>query len=58
MKMRTFFRAQMYTIVEDLFTNFGMNGKACLLRTICEIHKNNIVYKFGFVGEILQLFLT
>ncbi|VVC28533.1 Hypothetical protein CINCED_3A024338 [Cinara cedri] len=51
-------RALLYTVVEDLLTNFGMDGKACLLRAICEVHGHKAIHKFGFIGEFLQLFLT
>jgi len=51
-------RALLFTVVEDLLTNFGMDGKACLLRAICEVHGHKSIHKFGFIGEFLQLFLT
>lgn len=51
-------RALLFTVVEDLLTNFGMDGKACLLRAICEVHGHQSIHKFGFIGEFLQLFLT
>ena len=50
-------RALLYTVVEDFLSNFGMDGKACLLRAICEVHGHSME-KFGFLGEILQLFFT
>ncbi|XP_060858271.1 uncharacterized protein LOC132935678 [Metopolophium dirhodum] len=51
-------RALMFTVVEDLLTNFGMNGKACLLRAICEVHGHKSIHTFGFLGEFIQLFFT
>ncbi|KAK6630552.1 hypothetical protein RUM43_014537 [Polyplax serrata] len=50
-------RALLYTVVEDFLSNFGMDGKACLLRAICEVHGHSM-QNFGFLGEILQLFFT
>lgn len=50
-------RAILYTIVEDLLLTFGMPGRACLLRTICEVHSKNLDH-FGLVGEMMRLFLT
>lgn len=50
-------RALLYPLVEDVLTNFGMDGKACLLRAICEVHAHPLT-NFGMVGEILKLFLT
>ncbi|CAI6347640.1 unnamed protein product [Macrosiphum euphorbiae] len=51
-------RALMFTVVEDMLTNFGMDGKACLLRAICEVHGHKSIHKFGFLGEFIQLFFT
>lgn len=48
-------RALLYTVVEDFLTNFGMDGKACLLRAICEVHAHPLT-NFGLVGEMLKLF--
>ncbi|KAK9891053.1 hypothetical protein WA026_013380 [Henosepilachna vigintioctopunctata] len=50
-------RALLYFLVEDMLDNFGMNGKACLLRAICEVHAYNLS-GFGVTGEMLKLFLT
>ncbi|XP_058458965.1 uncharacterized protein LOC131435286 [Malaya genurostris] len=50
-------RALLYTVVEDFIANFGLDGKACILRAICEVHSNP-VEKFGLIGEILRLFFT
>lgn len=50
-------RALLYVLVEDLLENFGMNGKACLLRAICEVHAHPL-HNFGLLGEMLKLFFT
>ncbi|XP_063366933.1 uncharacterized protein LOC134655402 isoform X1 [Cydia amplana] len=50
-------RAIMYSIAEDMFTNFGMEGRECLLRAICEIHSHPLT-NFGFLGEVMKLFFT
>ncbi|CAH1977551.1 unnamed protein product [Acanthoscelides obtectus] len=50
-------RAVLYVALEDMLDNFGMNGRACLLRAICEVHANK-VEKFGLIGEVLKLFLS
>ncbi|KAL0279350.1 UNVERIFIED_CONTAM: hypothetical protein PYX00_000933 [Menopon gallinae] len=50
-------RAMMYLLLEGLLGNFGMDGKACLLRAICEVHGQRME-NFGFFGEVLKLFLT
>lgn len=50
-------RALLYTFVEDFLSNFGMDGKACLLRAICEVHAHPLK-NFGLLGEMLKLFFT
>lgn len=52
-----FFRALLYGIAEDLLANFGLSGKECLLRAICEIQAHPLK-NFGFVGEVMKLFFT
>lgn len=49
-------RALLYMAVEELLENFGMDGKACLLRAICEVHAHPM-QGFGLLGEMLKLFL-
>lgn len=51
-------RAILYGIAEDLLSTFGVDGKACLLRTICEIHSKKSLEHFGFLGEVAKLFFT
>lgn len=48
-------RALLYTVVEDFLSNFGLDGKACLLRAICEVHAHPLK-NFGLFGEIMKLF--
>ncbi|KAJ8926024.1 hypothetical protein NQ315_009879 [Exocentrus adspersus] len=50
-------RALLYIAVEELLENFGMDGRACLLRAICEVHARPMT-KFGLLGEMLKLFLS
>lgn len=50
-------RALLYLVVQEFLENFGMDGKACLLRAICEIHAHPLT-NYGFVGEIAKLFLS
>lgn len=51
-------RAILYGIVEDLLSTFGMDGKACLLRAICEVHSMTALHRLGLFGEIAKLFFT
>ncbi|XP_045501933.1 uncharacterized protein LOC123699104 [Colias croceus] len=50
-------RALMYGIAEDLLANFGLDGKECLLRAICEVHAHPL-HNFGFLGEVMKLFFS
>ncbi|KAK4883798.1 hypothetical protein RN001_000069 [Aquatica leii] len=50
-------RALLYTVVEDFLENFGLDGKACLLRAICEVHAHPL-RNFGLLGEVIKLFFS
>ncbi|XP_030765218.1 uncharacterized protein LOC115889376 isoform X2 [Sitophilus oryzae] len=50
-------RALLYVAIEELLENFGMDGRACLLRAICEVHAHPMS-GFGLLGEMLKLFLS
>ncbi|KAL4715006.1 hypothetical protein ACJJTC_003157 [Scirpophaga incertulas] len=50
-------RALLYGIAEDMLANFGLSGKECLLRAICEIQAHPLT-NFGFIGEVMKLFFT
>ncbi|XP_017879513.1 uncharacterized protein LOC108624618 [Ceratina calcarata] len=50
-------RALLYGTAEDMLANFGLNGKACLLRAICEV-QGHPLNNFGLIGEMLKLFFT
>lgn len=50
-------RALLYGTAEDMLTTLGMNGKACLLRAICEVQGHHLD-NFGLIGEMLKLFFT
>lgn len=49
-------RELMYPAVEEHLQKFGLNGKACLLRAICEVNQKPI-RRFNIIGELLMLFL-
>ncbi|XP_076234375.1 uncharacterized protein LOC143179164 [Calliopsis andreniformis] len=50
-------RALLYGTAEDMLTNLGLNGRACLLRAICEV-QGHPLSNFGLIGEMLKLFFT
>lgn len=51
-------RAILYGVAEDMLSTFGLDGKACLLRAICEIHSKKSLDHLGLIGEIAKLFFT
>ncbi|RXG56797.1 hypothetical protein Avbf_13396, partial [Armadillidium vulgare] len=44
-------REMMYAILADAIDKIGMNGEACLLRVICEIHELPL-QNHGLFGEL------
>lgn len=50
-------RAILYGVMEDMIATFGLNGKACMLRAICETH-SKAVHQYGLFGEMAKLFFT
>lgn len=50
-------RALLYAVLEDFIANFGLDGRSCVLRAICEIHSKP-VHRYGLIGEFLKLFFT
>jgi len=50
-------RAFLYEWAEDYLFTFGMDGKACLLRAICETHETPLI-GYGLLGEFLEVFLS
>lgn len=51
-------RALLYSVVEDFLASFGLDGKACVLRTICEVHSTQSIHRYGLFGEFIKLFFT
>ncbi|XP_008545394.1 uncharacterized protein LOC103569710 [Microplitis demolitor] len=50
-------RALLYITAEEMLSTLGMDGKACLLRAICEV-QGHPLSNFGLIGEMLKLFFT
>lgn len=49
-------RATLIPQLEKMMTSMGYNGRACLLRTVCEIHEFPLHKTgFGLLGEVLSL---
>ncbi|XP_037091361.1 uncharacterized protein LOC119111659 [Pollicipes pollicipes] len=47
-------RVTLFQVVEEYLMNLGHNGRACLLRAICEINQQPLPYH-GLLGEFLQM---
>ena len=50
-------RALLYGTAEDMLSTVGLDGKACVLRAICEV-QGHPLNNFGLIGEMLKLFFT
>jgi len=46
-----------YQALENTMYNFGLNGRDCLLRAICETHEAPLT-GHGLLGEMLQFVFT
>lgn len=47
-----------YRAIENVLYNFGMEGRDCLLRAICEVHELPVDRFHGLVGEALRFLFT
>lgn len=50
-------RQLIYSGLEKMMDNHGRNGKACLLRSICEAAETSLRHN-GLIGELIHIFLT
>ncbi|KAL7646214.1 UNVERIFIED_CONTAM: hypothetical protein RMT77_003115 [Armadillidium vulgare] len=50
-------REMIYQIVEDVLSSFTLDGKACVMRAICEMHEVPLI-NYGFLGEAFKLLLS
>ncbi|XP_063703879.1 uncharacterized protein LOC134833488 [Culicoides brevitarsis] len=51
-------RWHIYYAIEGIFEQRGLDGKACMLRMICEFAQAPITYYSGLLGEIAYIVLT
>ncbi|KAG7172640.1 Splicing factor 3A subunit 2-like 2 [Homarus americanus] len=49
-------RLDVYGIIEGLLNRFGMDGKSCMLRAVCERAQTNLV-SAGMLGEVITTIL-
>lgn len=59
MKSLDFFsRWKIYKMIEEKMEHFGVDGRACLLRIICETASLDVKSSNGFLGNIIHILLT
>lgn len=51
-------RWSIYKILEKTAGIYGLGGKACLLRAICEISAIPFNLNHGIIGQLIQVILT
>ncbi|XP_058817428.1 uncharacterized protein LOC131680737 [Topomyia yanbarensis] len=50
-------RVQLYQLLEKMIGSWSPNGRACLLRTICEVADTPLKHN-GLIGELLDIIFT
>lgn len=50
-------RTTLFPNIEEVLSGAGMQGKECLLRTICEVHEAPLNH-YGLMGELLTMFFS
>ncbi|XP_069696635.1 uncharacterized protein [Periplaneta americana] len=50
-------RGTSYQAVQNVMKRYGMEGRSCLLRSICEVAEAPIYYN-GLIGELLHVIFT
>ncbi|PSN41160.1 hypothetical protein C0J52_05211 [Blattella germanica] len=50
-------RRYTYRVIEEKLHSYGLDGRECLLKTICDT-ANSILIHNGLLGEILHIILT
>ncbi|XP_072152169.1 uncharacterized protein [Bemisia tabaci] len=50
-------RSEFFSKLEQVFYTLGFDGRACILRTLCEVGRPDVL-SGGILGEILQLIFT
>lgn len=51
-------RRNLYQLIEYKMGNYGLNGRACLLRIICEVSKTNFYETNGVFGNLFHILFT
>lgn len=53
-----FSRKNVYRMIEEKLEHYGVNGRECLLRLICEVQGNDFIEANGVVGNLFHILLT
>lgn len=51
-------RRNLYQLIEHKMGNYGLNGRACLLRIICEVSLINFYETNGVFGNLFHILFT
>ncbi|XP_048504848.1 uncharacterized protein LOC105686957 isoform X2 [Athalia rosae] len=57
-RKRSIDRRTIYEILQSKFESFGVNGRECLLRSICDTTRNPIHRNNGVLGDLMRIILT
>lgn len=52
------FRKNVYQMIEKRLEIFGLDGRACLLRMICEVAHSEVIESNGVVGNLFHILFT
>lgn len=53
-----FSRINFYEMIEEKIESFGLDGKACLMRLICEVSRGDFGGSSGVFGSIFHILFT
>ncbi|CAG7826053.1 unnamed protein product [Allacma fusca] len=51
-------RAILVPRIENLLKSYGLDGRGCFLRAVCEVHQTPLISAYGFLGEVLTLLFS
>lgn len=51
-------RKHVYEMIEKKIGTYGLDGRACLLRAICEASRSNFIDTNGVIGSIVHIILS
>lgn len=51
-------RRNLYSLIEQKMDVYGLDGRACLLRLICDVSNNNFYESNGVLGNLFHILFT